>query len=229
MFPSAGDRNADIIQPVSLSQLNDRQVLVDKGPFQISIDELAELHDPKNLTAFRRVGGLFGLTETLHTDTRTGISLDETTLDSHQDVVTAPESKEVEKARRPSNRGPSSSQSDSHSKPYEDRIWAFGTNRLPERKSKHFFHVMWDSFNDKVLILLTVVAVISLALGLYQSFGQTHEPGQPRVEWVEGVTIMVAVVVIVLVSALNDFQKEKQFVRLNKEVSIFPSQSLHGI
>jgi Ca2+-transporting ATPase len=62
--------------------------------------------------------------------------------------------------------------------------------------------------------------VVSLALGLYQSFGQSHEPGQPRVDWVEGVAIMVAVIVIVLVSALNDFQKERQFVRLNKKVLV---------
>jgi P-type Ca2+ transporter type 2C len=35
------------------------------------------------------------------------------------------------------------------------------------------------------------------------------------VEWVEGVAIIAAIAIVVLVSALNDWQKERQFRRLN--------------
>ena len=41
---------------------------------------------------------------------------------------------------------------------------------------------------------LSVSAVISLALGLYQTFGGDHKEGEPKVEWVEGVAIIVAIV-----------------------------------
>jgi Ca2+-transporting ATPase len=78
---------------------------------------------------------------------------------------------------------------------------------------------MWEAFQDKVLILLTIVAVVSLALGLYQSFGQPHPNGRPKVEWMEGVAIIVTVIVIVAVSFLNDFQMERQFLMLNKKVN----------
>jgi hypothetical protein len=55
------------------------------------------------------------------------------------------------------------------------------------------------AYNDKVLILLTIAAVVSLALGLYQTFGTPHEPGEAQVEWVEGVAIMVAILIVVIV------------------------------
>lgn len=33
---------------------------------------------------------------------------------------------------------------------------------------------MWRAYNDKVIILLTVAAVISLALGIYETVGKAH-------------------------------------------------------
>ncbi|PQE25881.1 putative calcium P-type ATPase NCA-2 protein [Rutstroemia sp. NJR-2017a BBW] len=76
---------------------------------------------------------------------------------------------------------------------------------------------MWITYNDKVLILLSIAAAISLAVGLYQTFGTKHDPEHPPIEWVEGVAIIVAIVVVVVVGSLNDYQKERQFVKLNKK------------
>jgi Ca2+-transporting ATPase len=64
--------------------------------------------------------------------------------------------------------------------------------------------------------LLSICAVVSLALGLFQDFGTTHPDGGPPVDWVEGVAIIVAVLIVVGVGSLNDWQKEKQFEALNK-------------
>jgi Ca2+-transporting ATPase len=77
---------------------------------------------------------------------------------------------------------------------------------------------MWIAFMDKVLLLLSGAAVISLALGLYQTFGAIHhaESG-PKVDWVEGAAIIVAIFIVV-VGAGNDYQKELQFVKLNKVI-----------
>lgn len=73
------------------------------------------------------------------------------------------------------------------------------TNRLPEKKSKSLLELAWLAYNDKVLILLTIAAVVSLALGLYQTLGTPHEPGEAKVEWVEGVAIIVAILIVVVV------------------------------
>lgn len=101
-----------------------------------------------------------------------------------------------------------------------ERIEAFGANRLPTKVAKTFFGLCAEAMRDKVLILLSVAAVISLALGLYETFSQgtvydeEHKP-MPKVDWVEGVAIIAAVVIVVVVSAANDYQKERQFARLN--------------
>jgi P-type Ca2+ transporter type 2C len=77
-------------------------------------------------------------------------------------------------------------------------------------------------------VLLSIAAVVSLALGLFQDFGtppQTvqcgNNPSQrcnlPQVDWVEGVAIIVAIVIVVVVGSLNDWQKERQFQKLNEK------------
>ena len=54
-----------------------------------------------------------------------------------------------------------------------------------------------------------------MALGFYQSF----RPGaQDPVEWVEGVAILVAITIVTVVQSINDYQKERQFMKLNKKV-----------
>ena len=35
--------------------------------------------------------------------------------------------------------------------------------------------------------------------------------------WIEGFAILAAVMVCVLVTAINDYQKEREFIKLNKE------------
>jgi Ca2+-transporting ATPase len=67
------------------------------------------------------------------------------------------------------------------------------------------------------LLILSGAAVISLALGLYQTFGVAHDPGVPKVEWIEDVAVIAAIAIVVAVGAANDWQKERQFVRLNRK------------
>lgn len=56
-------------------------------------------------------------------------------------------------------------------------------------------------------------------MGLYEDIGQPEYDAQgnkiPGVKWVEGVAIIVAIVIVVTVGSVNDFQKEKQFRKLN--------------
>ena len=69
--------------------------------------------------------------------------------------------------------------------------------------------------------------MVSLALGLYQDLGVPAELtysdacpngcAQPKVDWVEGVAICVAIIIVVLVGSINDWQKERQFKKLNEK------------
>jgi P-type Ca2+ transporter type 2C len=199
---------------------------VEDNPFGFSSEQLSKLFNPKNLKALCALGGPQGLVMGLRTDLSSGLSLDETTLEGTVDLdnVFLLTSSAFSRKKCPSSPAivrPTTSPSTLHvsSGCYVDRKRIFGSNRLPQKKSKNLLQIMWMTFNDKVLIILTIVAAVSLILGLYQDFGQSERFGGPKVRWVEGVTIMVAVAIVVIVGSLNDYQKEKQFVKLNIKVS----------
>jgi len=103
----------------------------------------------------------------------------------------------------------------------ESRRRIYGQNKLPTKKPKSLLYLMAAAMKDKVLILLSVAAVISLALGIYQAVGvPPHEVNgvvEPQVEWVEGVAIIAAITIVVMVGSLNDWQKERQFAKLNAQ------------
>ncbi|KAL5336921.1 hypothetical protein BJX70DRAFT_258312 [Aspergillus crustosus] len=195
---------------------------VENNNFAFSPGQLNKLLNPKSLGAFYALGGLAGLAKGLRTDVRSGLSLDEKELDGSVSFnqATAPNNSDSvpKPADDPSPPAPSRTNTtpvkqDGNS--YYDRKRVFGPNQLPEKKTKSILELAWLAYNDKVLILLTVAAVISLALGIYQSV--TAAPGEPRVQWVEGVAIIVAILIVVVVGAANDWQKERQFVKLNKK------------
>lgn len=181
--------------------MTDRLAVKDDSPFSISPDALSDIVESKDPQELYSVGGPGGLEELLRTDLQSGLSVDETHF------------------HHASNDSPTthvqSSATDHHA--FSDRKKFLGDNFLPTRKPPGFLWLMWMAYNDPVLFLLTGAAVVSLALGLYQTLGTPHSPDNPPVEWVEGVSILVAVVVIILASAINDFQKELKFRKLNKK------------
>ncbi|KAL1985174.1 hypothetical protein VTN96DRAFT_8196 [Rasamsonia emersonii] len=193
---------------------------VENNKFAFSPGHLNKLLNPKNLGAFHALGGLSGLEKGLRTDRRTGLSVDETYLDgtvSFEEAVRATNAgdRPPKPASRTNTMGSSATKSSQSEDAFADRKRVFGTNRLPTKKIKSIWELAWIAYNDKVLILLTVAAVISLALGIYQSVTATD--GEARVQWVEGVAIIVAILIVVIVGAANDWQKERQFVKLNKK------------
>lgn len=104
----------------------------------------------------------------------------------------------------------------------DGRYLAYGDNRIPETPPKSFGRLVFEAFNDNTMLLLTAAAIVSFCLGMYEVFFQPPEYDPEgnkitKVDWIEGIAIMIAVVVVVLVGAINDFQKEKQFVKLNKK------------
>lgn len=194
---------------------------VEDNKFAFSPGQLNKLLNPKSLGALHALGGLRGIEKGLRTDTRSGLSLDENELDgvvSFEDATASQTTQATPKSSSPPPQHHTSEGSNA-AKPsdgsFTDRIRVYGTNKLPERKAKSFLELAWIAYNDKVLILLTIAAIISLALGIYQSVTATGK--EARVQWVEGVAIIVAILIVVIVGAANDWQKERQFVKLNKK------------
>ncbi|KAI4152224.1 MAG: hypothetical protein LQ341_000745 [Variospora aurantia] len=193
--------------------------VVEDNKFAFSPGQMNKMLNPKSFSAFHALGGLKGIEVGLRTDRFTGLSVDETTLDgfvSFDAAVTAARTSQAKRdQRREMTRSSTTTTAAHHLEDhFVDRKRVFRDNRLPEKKAKSILQLAWLAYNDKVLILLTVAAVVSLALGIYES---TLKVGGESVQWVEGVAIMVAIVIVVAVGALNDWQKERQFVKLNKK------------
>ncbi|KFY51869.1 hypothetical protein V496_08751 [Pseudogymnoascus sp. VKM F-4515 (FW-2607)] len=189
---------------------------VEDNCFAYSPGQLNKLLNPKSLPAFVALGGLPGLARGLRTDIHAGLSADETCLDGkvtfEEAVNYQTKVRDLEKSSSPRHAVVRGSSSD----PFYDRVRVYGQNMIPGKRATPLWKLMWIAYNDAVLLLLTAAAVISLALGLYETFGAEHEPGAPApVDWVEGVAICVAIVIVVLVGSLNDWQKERAFVKLN--------------
>ncbi|KAG2065094.1 calcium ATPase [Suillus decipiens] len=194
--------------------------LVNPRPFKFRPIELASLLDPKNLDALGALGGIDGLLDGLGTDRSRGLTLVNTPDNRSGAGVGASQMHNREPLSNvPTPQGHVDVEvaDDPHSASMEDRKRVFGDNVLPHRISKSPLALMWLALQDKVLILLSTAAIVSLALGLFQDFGTPQPAGQPPVDWVEGVAIMVAVLIVVVIGSINDWQKERQFKVLNEK------------
>lgn len=190
----------------------ERDFHVDNNPFAFSPGQLNKLLNPKSLSAFRALGGLRGIARGVQTDVRSGLSVDEAGVRSRISFNEAVDNHNDSKPVSPT----AEKHVPSSGAPFVDRTRIYGRNVLPPKKPKSIWKLMWIAFNETVLILLTVAGVISLALGLYETLGVERPAGAPAsVDWVEGVAICAAVIIVVLVGSHNDWQKEKAFVRLN--------------
>lgn len=192
---------------------------VQNNPFAFSPGQLSKLLNPKSHGAFHALRGLAGLEKGLRTSIQSGLSVDENELSgkvSFEDVTGVADSSNPPKDPAITRTQTHGSKKGGEPPRFCDRKRVFGDNRIPERKPISFLRLAWIAMHDKVLILLSIAATVSLALGLYQTFSSTHEPGA-RVDWVEGVAIIVAICIVVFVGALNDWQKERQFAKLNKQ------------
>uniref|UniRef100_A0A6Q2XIL7 Calcium-transporting ATPase n=1 Tax=Esox lucius TaxID=8010 RepID=A0A6Q2XIL7_ESOLU len=165
------------------------------GEFGATLEELRELMELRGGEAIQKIEELYGDTEGLAsrllTNTTDGLSGDQAELDR--------------------------------------RIEAFGQNFIPPKKPKTFIELVWEALQDITLIILEVAAIISLGLSFYQPpggdtevcgnvSGGAEDEGEAEAGWIEGAAILLSVVCVVLVTAFNDWSKEKQFRGLQSRI-----------
>ena len=92
----------------------------------------------------------------------------------------------------------------------EGREEAFGSNKVFTEPVRHFCSFVWEALKDLMVRILIVAAIVSIVLGVAFSEDKAKD-------WVDGVSIVVAVLVVVLVGSITDYQKELKFHELNEE------------
>ncbi|XP_062276414.1 plasma membrane calcium-transporting ATPase 1-like isoform X4 [Scomber scombrus] len=118
---------------------------------------------------------------------------------------------------------------DGNSEDIDRRKEEFGQNIIPPKKPKTFVQLVWEALQDVTLIILEVAAIISLGLSFYRppdaerqncgsAAGGVEDEGEADTGWIEGAAILLSVVCVVLVTAFNDWSKEKQFRGLQNRI-----------
>ncbi|KAI8374538.1 PMCA-type calcium-translocating P-type ATPase [Radiomyces spectabilis] len=162
-----------------------------KKNFSVSAAQLCQLVDLKHPSLLADLGGTHGICQALKVDPTVGLFADET-FDPCYGIVKS-----------------------NDTEPFAERKALFGRNEIPEAPAKTIWSLLWAAYNDQTLIMLTIASVVSLAVGLWEDNSANHPVDEPKVGWVDGVAILVAVAVVVITNAMNDYEKEKQFRKLN--------------
>lgn len=160
--------------------------------FSVKVEELKELMQLKGVEATDKLnnnlGGTEGLAARLNTDLASGLTEDANDL--------------------------------------KNRVDLYGKNEIPPKPPKSIFRLAFEAVQDATLIMLIICAVISIGLSFYhpaddekeEEFRNTKSEDVGNLEWVEGVAIMIAVIVVVFVTAFNDWRKERQFRGLQDRI-----------
>lgn len=164
------------------------------GDFGITVDDLRELMELRSADALHKIqecyGDVYGICTRLKTSPNEGLS------GNLADI--------------------------------ERRAAVFGKNFIPPKKPKTFLQLVWEALQDVTLIILEIAAIVSLGLSFYQPPGGNEalcgtvsageEEGEGETGWIEGAAILLSVVCVVLVTAFNDWSKEKQFRGLQSRI-----------
>lgn len=113
----------------------------------------------------------------------------------------------------------------------EKRRLVFGKNMIPPKKPKTFLELVWEALQDVTLIILEIAAIISLVLSFYRPPGgeneicghivsNPEEDEEGETGWIEGAAILASVIIVVFVTAFNDWSKEKQFRGLQSRIEL---------
>ncbi|XP_066997289.2 plasma membrane calcium-transporting ATPase 2 isoform X5 [Anabrus simplex] len=102
----------------------------------------------------------------------------------------------------------------------EHRRETFGSNTIPPKAPKTFLQLVWEALQDVTLIILEIAALVSLGLSFYLATDEDSESSEDEGKhgWIEGLAILISVIVVVLVTAFNDYTKERQFRGLQSRI-----------
>jgi calcium-translocating P-type ATPase len=97
----------------------------------------------------------------------------------------------------------------------------FGCNQIPGKASKLFVYFLWEAVQDMTLVILILAAVASLCLSFYSppdDIDTSGDPTESQAGYIESLGILIAVFIIVIVTAFINWSKDVQFRGLQKQL-----------
>ena len=89
----------------------------------------------------------------------------------------------------------------------------FGSNRVFKKPPPTFCEFVIEALSDKMIIILICCSIFEIGISLFYIFGKGDKN---NMEWIDGTSIIVAILVVVLVGSITNYQKETKFQDLNR-------------
>ncbi|RWR87968.1 Cation-transporting P-type ATPase [Cinnamomum micranthum f. kanehirae] len=96
-----------------------------------------------------------------------------------------------------------------HAEDLNRRQEVFGSNTYKKPAAKNFLYFIFEAFKDQIILILLVCAALSLGFGI-------KEHGLKE-GWYDGGSIIIAVFLVVAVTAISNFRQSKQFLKLSNK------------
>lgn len=95
---------------------------------------------------------------------------------------------------------------------FAERAEQFGTNYKAPPKLTPYWRLFLNAMDDFMLKFLLVCAAVQISIEMGFS-----PPEKRNMAWIEGFAIFLGVLIVAGVGSWNDYQKEKQFLKLQAE------------
>ena len=89
----------------------------------------------------------------------------------------------------------------------------YGSNKVFEKPPPSFWEFVLEALGDQMIIILIICSIFEIGISLFYIF---YNKDSGNMDWVDGLSIVVAVLVVVLVGSVTNYQKEMKFQDLNK-------------
>ena len=94
----------------------------------------------------------------------------------------------------------------------EGREEYFGSNKIFRKPPPSFWDFVIEALSDKMIIILIFCSLFEIGISLFYIF---YEEQKDNMDWVDGTSIIIAVLVVVSVGSITNYKKEMKFQDLN--------------
>ena len=88
----------------------------------------------------------------------------------------------------------------------------YGSNKIFRKPPPSFWDFVIEALSDKMIIILIFCSIFEIGISLYYIFGEEQTD---NIDWIDGTSIIIAVLVVVSVGSITNYKKEMKFQDLN--------------
>ena len=97
-------------------------------------------------------------------------------------------------------------------KSIENREEYFGSNKIFIKPLPSFYSFLKEALEDKMIIILIISSIVEIGISLFNIFIKNETN---NMDWLDGISIIIAIIVVVTVGSITNYKKEMKFHDLN--------------